>query len=67
MPRRSHYLNGGASANVSWGASAGSITSPASDGENYYVANATGIYKGLLPSGSATPAWNTVRPPSHGG
>lgn len=54
-----YISNGGASANVSWGASAGSITSLASDGESYYVANATGIYKGLLPSGSATLAWNT--------
>jgi hypothetical protein len=43
---------------VTWGGS-GSIKSMTTDGENYYVADTTGIYKGALPTGSGSLIWNT--------
>lgn len=52
----------GASASVSW-AGSGSIASMTSDGSNYYVADATGIYKGALPSGGGTKIWDTGSTP----
>lgn len=48
----------GASATVAWGGT-GAITSMTSDGANYYVADTTGIYKGLLPTGAGSKIWNT--------
>lgn len=50
-------LSGSASA-VTWGGS-GAITSLTSDGSNYYVADATGIYKGTLPTGTGSKIWDT--------
>jgi hypothetical protein len=50
-------LDGTVSA-VTWGGS-GSIKSMTTDGENYYVADTTGIYKGALPTGSGSLIWNT--------
>lgn len=49
--------SGSASA-VSWGGT-GTITSITTDGANYYVADATGIYKGSLPTGTGSKIWNT--------
>ena len=50
----------GASASaVSWGGSASAITSVTSDGQNYYAANAVGIYKGTLPLGAGSKIWDT--------
>lgn len=43
---------------VSWGGT-GTITSITTDGANYYVADATGIYKGSLPTGTGSKIWNT--------
>jgi hypothetical protein len=50
----------GASASaVTWGGSASAITSITSDGQNYYAANAVGIYKGSLPTGAGSLLWDT--------
>jgi hypothetical protein len=46
------------SAAVTWGGS-GTITSLAEDGESYYAADSTGIYKGTLAGGAGTKVWNT--------
>lgn len=54
-----YISNAGSSATISWGGSANPITSLSSDGGNYYIANATGIYKGALPSGSGAKIWDT--------
>jgi YD repeat-containing protein len=48
----------GTTSTVTWGGS-GSIKSMTTDGENYYVADTTGIYKGALPTGSGSLIWNT--------
>lgn len=48
----------GATATVTWGGS-GTIKSMTTDGENYYVADTTGIYKGALPSGAGSKIWDT--------
>lgn len=53
-----YVADDGTATGVSWGGS-GTITSLTSDGSNYYVADATGIYKGALPSGSGTKIWDT--------
>lgn len=53
------YVTASSSATVTWGGSASAVTSMTSDGTNYYVANAVGIYKGALPSGSGSKAWDT--------
>lgn len=58
-----YITNAGASSSVTWGGSASPIASLTSDGANYYAANATGIYKGTLPSGSGSLAWNTGSTP----
>lgn len=50
--------DGSSASVVSWGGS-GTITSITSDGSNYYVADATGIYKGTLPTGAGSKVWNT--------
>lgn len=50
--------SGGTASVISWGGS-GTITSVTSDGSNYYVANATGIYKGALPNGAGSKIWDT--------
>ena len=42
----------GSSTSLTWGGS-GAILDVAQDGQNYYVANATGIYKGPLTGGSS--------------
>lgn len=55
----SYHPTSGASATVTWGGSASAITSMTSDGTNYYVANAVGIYKGTLPSGSGSKVYDT--------
>jgi YD repeat-containing protein len=47
---------------VTWGGS-GTIASMTTDGENYYVADTTGIYQGALPSGSGSLIWNTGAAP----
>jgi hypothetical protein len=45
---------------VTYGGSGSDIVSITQDGTNYYVANATGIYKGLLTGvGTGTKIWNT--------
>jgi hypothetical protein len=45
---------------VNYGGSGSNISSITQDGTNYYAANATGIYKGLLTgSGTGTKIWNT--------
>lgn len=51
-------VSGSASA-VTWGGSASAITSMTSDGANYYVANAVGIYKGVLPAAAGSKIWDT--------
>lgn len=51
-------VSGSASA-VTWGGSASAITSMTSDGANYYVANAVGIYKGVLPAEAGSKIWDT--------
>lgn len=51
-------VSGSASA-VTWGGSASAITSMTSDGANYYVANAVGIYKGVLPTSNGSKIWDT--------
>lgn len=48
----------GASAAVSWGGTA-TIQSLTSDGVNYYVGTASGIYRGALPSGAGSKIWDT--------
>ena len=50
--------SGGTASAITWGGS-GAITSMTSDGSNYYVADATGIYKGSLPTGSGSKIWDT--------
>ncbi len=50
--------SGGTASAISWGGS-GTITSITSDGSNYYVADATGIYKGSLPAGAGSKIWDT--------
>ena len=45
---------------VTYGGSGSDIVSMTQDGTNYYVANSTGIYKGLLTGvGTGSLAWNT--------
>lgn len=48
----------GSPTTVTWGGS-GTITSITTDGTSYYAADATGIYKGTLPSGAGSLLWNT--------
>lgn len=50
---------GGSASAVSWGGSASAISSITSDGQNYYAANAVGIYKGALPTGAGSKIWDT--------
>ena len=48
------------SSTVTYGGSGSDIASLTQDGTNYYAANSTGIYKGLLTgAGTGTLAWNT--------
>jgi hypothetical protein len=50
----------GSATTVAYGGSGSDIVSLTQDGTNYYAANSTGIYKGLLTgSGTGTIAWNT--------
>jgi hypothetical protein len=50
----------GATGAVTYGGSGSNIVALTQDGTNYYAANSTGIYKGLLTgSGTGTLAWNT--------
>ena len=49
----------GSASAVSWGGS-GTINSITSDGANYYVGTASGIYKGSLPTGTGTKIWDTT-------
>jgi hypothetical protein len=50
----------GSATTVTYGGSGSDIVSLTQDGTNYYAANSTGIYKGLLTgSGTGTLAWNT--------
>lgn len=53
------YHTASTSATVTWGGSASAVTSMTSDGTNYYVANAVGIYKGTLPTGTGSKVWDT--------
>lgn len=53
-----YVSSAGASADVAWGGS-GTITSITSDGENYYVADTTGIYSGALPSSAGAKLYDT--------
>lgn len=55
-----YVSNGGSSAAVTYGgAASATITSLASDGENYYVADQDSIYSGALPSASGAAIWDT--------
>lgn len=50
----------GSVSTVTYGGSGSDIVSLTQDGTNYYVANSTGIYKGLLTgAGTGTLEWNT--------
>jgi len=50
----------GSTTTVTYGGSGSDIVALTQDGTNYYAANSTGIYKGLLTgSGTGTLAWNT--------
>ena len=49
----------GSASAVTWGGSA-TITSITSDGANYYVGTASGIYKGALPAGTGSKIWDTA-------
>lgn len=49
----------GSATTVTWGGSASSVTSLASDGASYYAANNVGIYKGTLPSTAGSKIWDT--------
>jgi len=50
----------GSATTVTYGGSGSDIVALTQDGTNYYAANSTGIYKGLLTgSGTGTLAWNT--------
>ena len=53
-----YVTTAGSATAVTWGGAA-AVTSLTSDGTNYYAANATGIYKGALPSGAGALLWNT--------
>lgn len=57
-----YVTTGGTDTAVTWGGS-GSVKSLATDGENYYAADTTGIYSGALPSGSGSLLWNTGATP----
>lgn len=48
----------GSGTTVSWGGT-GTILSLATDGTNYYAADATGVYKGTLAGGAGSLVWNT--------
>lgn len=54
-------VTSGGSAAVTWGGT-GTILSLASDGTNYYAADATGVYRGTLAGGAGTLIWNTGSP-----
>lgn len=54
-----YITNAGSASSVTWGGSVNPVTSLTSDGVNYYATNSTGIYKGTLPSGTGSLAWNT--------
>jgi hypothetical protein len=49
----------GSATTITYGGSGSNIVSLTQDGTNYYAANSTGIYKGLLTGGTGTLAWNT--------
>lgn len=50
----------GTATTVTYGGSSSNITALTQDGTNYYAANSTGIYKGLLTGvGTGAIAWNT--------
>jgi len=50
----------GATGAITYGGSGSNIVALTQDGTNYYAANSTGIYKGLLTGvGTGTLAWNT--------
>lgn len=53
------YVTTSSTSTVTWGGSTNPITSLASDGAKYYVANSTGIYSGTLPSSAGSLIWNT--------
>jgi hypothetical protein len=46
-------MDGGSNSTVTWGGS-GNILDVTTDGQSYYAANATGIYKGTLAGGTGT-------------
>ena len=46
-------MDGGSNSTVTWGGS-GTILDVATDGQSYYAANATGIYKGTLAGGAGS-------------
>jgi len=54
-----YVTTGGTPTTVTWGGSVNAVTSLTSDGANYYAANSTGIYKGVLPSSAGSLIWNT--------
>lgn len=53
-----YVTTGGSATAVTWGGGS-AVTSLTSDGASYYAANATGIYKGTLPSSAGSLLWNT--------
>lgn len=54
----SHVTSAGVSTAITWGGS-GTIQSITTDGTNWYAADTTGIYSGVLPAGSGSLLWNT--------
>jgi hypothetical protein len=49
----------GATGAVAYGGSGSNIVALAQDGTNYYAANSTGIYKGLLTGATGSKVWDT--------
>ena len=54
-----YISNTGSVTAISWGGSA-AIQSVTSDGGNWYVGTASGIYKGTLPAGAGSKIWDTT-------
>lgn len=55
-------IDDAANATITWGGAADPDPEPLSittDGENYYIANATGIYKGTVDGGAGSKVWDT--------
>jgi hypothetical protein len=53
-----HRETSGGTAAVTWGG-AGTIVSLVNDGDRYYAADSTGIYRGTLAGGAGSLIWNT--------